>query len=36
METDVTVHAGLDFGLFDGRLSGSFDYMYVRRRDLLI
>lgn len=35
-ETDVTVNAGLDFGLFNDRLSGSFDYYVRTAKDLLI
>ncbi|MFQ6927011.1 MAG: TonB-dependent receptor domain-containing protein [Parabacteroides merdae] len=34
-ETDVTVNAGLDFGLFNDRLSGSFDYYVRTAKDLL-
>ena len=34
-ETDVTVNAGLDFGLFNDRLRGSFDYYVRTAKDLL-
>lgn len=34
-ETDVTVNIGLDFALFNNRLSGSFDYYVRTAKDLL-
>lgn len=34
-ETDVTVNAGLDFSLFNNRLTGSFDYYVRTAKDLL-
>jgi TonB-linked SusC/RagA family outer membrane protein len=35
-ETTVTRNAGVDFGLFNNRLSGSIDYYYNSTRDLLV
>jgi len=34
-ETDITFDAGLDWTLFDGRLSGNFDYFVRTAKDLL-
>lgn len=34
-ETDVTINAGIDFGLFNNRLSGSMDYFNRTANDLL-
>lgn len=34
-ETDLTVNVGLDFSLFNDRLSGSFDYYVRTAKDLL-
>jgi iron complex outermembrane receptor protein len=34
-ETTTTYNAGLDFGFFDGKLTGSFDYYYRKTTDLL-
>ncbi|MDF9828954.1 SusC/RagA family TonB-linked outer membrane protein [Parabacteroides sp. PF5-6] len=34
-ETDVTLNAGLDFSLFNDRLTGSFDYYVRTAKDLL-
>ncbi len=35
-ETTDTKNIGLDFGLFDNRLNGNFNYYYNQTRDLLI
>lgn len=35
-ETSTTLNAGLDFGLFDRRVSGSIDYFKTRTTDLLV
>ena len=35
-ETTVTRNAGIDFGIFHNRLSGSIDYYYNSTRDLLV
>ncbi|MFD3000677.1 SusC/RagA family TonB-linked outer membrane protein [Pontibacter toksunensis] len=35
-ETTVTRNAGLDFGLFDNRLSGTFDVYWNTTKDLLV
>ncbi len=34
-ETDITVNAGIDFGFFDDRLTGSVDYYVRTAKDLL-
>ena len=34
-ETDITINAGLDFGFFDDRLTGSVDYYVRTAKDLL-
>jgi TonB-linked SusC/RagA family outer membrane protein len=34
-ETDVTINAGIDFGLFNNRISGSLDYFNRTAKDLL-
>ena len=35
-ETSTTLNAALDIGLFDGRISGTFEYYYSNTTDLLI
>jgi TonB-linked SusC/RagA family outer membrane protein len=35
-ETTVTRNAGIDIGIFNNRISGSFDYYYNSTRDLLV
>ena len=35
-EKSATVDVGIDFGLFDGRLSGTFDYYETNTTDLLL
>jgi len=35
-EKSATVDVGVDFGLFDGRLSGTFDYYVTNTTDLLL
>ena len=35
-ETTVSRNAGIDIGLFNNRISGSFDYYYNSTRDLLV
>ncbi len=35
-ETTTQADIGLDFGFFDGRLSGTFDYFYKNTKDVLL
>ncbi len=35
-ETTIQTNAGIDFSIFDGRLSGSFDYFNKQTKDMLL
>lgn len=35
-ETAISKNIGLDFGIFNGKVSGEFDYFYKRTKDILL